>query len=485
MSEARTPLGKVLVAGAGQVGVLAAIALKRAVPAAEVIVLGTTPEPGALADRATTALPFANRLHDRLGIAEADIVAQADGSHRLVTRYFGWGGAGQTGTMPYGADIAPALTTRFAQEWGGGGRGAASDMPVGSLAEVLANAGRFAVPPDHALTPLSEVDYALRWNVAKYHALVVSTAQELGVSHVQGDLAGFHSNGTGGIAAVEVAGAGRIEADLFLDCTGPSAQLLSRLPGFALDEWSDRLPLRRLIFAKPQQGMHALEDRFSLLPEGWIAEIAGRDALQVVLGVAEGVPEADALRALAAPPLVGFALEPSSARECWLGNVIALGDAAARFEPLGHLNLDLAHRQIDLLLEMLPGQFVEVSERAEYNRRSALMMAALRDTLALHYHAPAARTVFGASEPSAELAGAIDQFTRRGRIPFREEAPLLGQEMQALAGALGFARGIMPQARALRAEGSPQEEAAFADKARAAIGFAPPYAEWIRSQVPV
>ena len=406
----------------------------------------------------------------------------ATGSSRV---YFGWGGAEQTGAMPYGADVAPALTSRFAQEWGGGARGAASDRPVGSLAEVLANAGRFAVPPDHALTPLSEVDYALRWNGAKYHGLLVAAAQKLGVTHVQGDLAGFDPDGAGGISAVEVSNRGRIEADLFLDCTGPSAQLLSRLPGFALEDWSDRLPLRRLLYAKPQQGMLALEDRFTLLREGWIAEIAGRDALQVVHGVAENVAEADALRALAAPPLAGFALEPSGARECWLGNVIAFGDAAARFEPLGHFNLDLAHRQIDLLLEMLPGQFVEASERAEHNRRSALMLAAVRDTLAFHYQAPAARKVFGTPEPSMELAGAIDQFSRRGRIPFREEAPLLGQEMQALAGALGFARGIMPQARALGSEGSPQEEAAFADKARAALGFAPPYAEWVRSQVPV
>ena len=135
MSAARDPLQRVVVAGAGQLGVLAAIGLRRALPGAEVVVLGLAPDPGALADRAATALPFTNRLHDRLGIAENDIVTRAQGSHRLVTRYFGWGEEGQGGAMPYGASIDPALRTRFAQEWGGGPRNAAGQMPAGSLGE--------------------------------------------------------------------------------------------------------------------------------------------------------------------------------------------------------------------------------------------------------------------------------------------------------------------------------------------------------------
>lgn len=479
MSAAREPLQRVVVAGAGQVGVLAAIACKRALPAAEVIVLGLPPDPGALADRAATALPFTNKLHDRLGIAEEDIVAGAQGSHRLVTRYFGWGGVGQGGAMPYGAGTDPALRTRFAQEWGGGPRNAAGERPAGSLAEVLADAGRFAVPPEGASTPLAEVDYALRWNPASYYALLVERAQKLGVAHMQGELSAIEPDGAGGIAALSVAGAGRLPADLFLDCTGPSARLLTALPDFAIEDWSVELPMRRLILARPQQAMLALEDRFSLLAEGWLSELAGRDGLQVMLGVAEGVTEDAALRALAAPPLAGFQLEPSRARAPWLGNVVALGDAAARFEPLAHLNLDLAHRQLDLLLDLLPGRAIEPLERAEYNRRSALMMDGVRDTLAAHYAAPAAQAVFGLPILSPQLAVALDQFARRGRMPFREEAPLLTPEFQALLAALGYPHGASPQARATGAVESEAASRRFREQAKAALAFAPPYAQFM------
>ncbi len=487
MSTPREPLQRVVIAGAGQVGVLAAIGVKRALPAAEVIVLGLPPDPGALADRAATALPFSNRLHDRLGIAEDELVSRAQGSHRLVTRYFGWGGRGQSGAIAYGASIDPALRTRFAQEWGGGSRNAAdpagSTKPASSLAEALAEAGRFAVPPQGAPNPLCEVDYALRWNPDGYRALLIDVAQRLGVQHVPGDIAAVEPDGAGGIAALSISGAGQVGADLFLDCTGPRALLLTALPEFVLDDWSVALPLRRLIAARPGQGVLALEDRFTLLAQGWMSELAGRDGIQVMLGVAPEVSEADALRALGAAPLAGFQLEPGRARAPWLGNVVALGDAAARFEPLGHLNLDLAHRQLDLLLELLPGRAIEPLERVEYNRRSVLMMDAVRDTLAAHYAAPEAQRVFGPALLSPQLAIALDQFSRRGRTPFRDEAPLLSQEFQLLLAALGHPRGVAPQARA--GLGSEMGAAALALRQRVAAGLSaiPLYREWMVTAV--
>lgn len=485
MSNPREPLRRIVIAGAGQLGVLAAIGLKRAVPAAEVIVLSLPPDPGALADRAVTALPFTNRLHDRLGIAEDAIIARAQGSHRLVTRYFNWGGRGQGGAVPYGVGADPMLRSRFAIEWGGGPRNASSAAPAGSLAEVLADAGRFAVPPagdDRAGdTPIAQVDYALRWNAEAYRALLVEVAQGLGVGHVAGTIAGIERDEAGGIAALVTGEGGALSADLFVDCSGPSALLLAAMPGFALESWREQLPLRKLILARPQPGMAVLEDRFTLTADGWISELAGRDGLQVLLGLAPQADERAALQSLGAPPLAGFELDPSRAVSPWLGNVVALGDAAARFEPLAHLNLDLAHRQLDLLLEMLPGRMIEPLERAEYNRRSALMMDSVRDTLAAHYAAPLARTVFAPAPPSALLATALDQFARRGRLPFREEAPLLGGEFQALLGALGHPRGEGPQQRAAGADDAAMR--ALAAQARAALEFAPPYAEWLNRTV--
>ena len=479
MSAARQPLTSIVVVGAGQVGVLAAIAMKRALPSAQVIIVGIPLHPGALADRASTALPFTNELHDRLGIEERAIIDHAEGSHRLLTRLFGWGSPGTSGAVPYGAVATQSMLDHLGHEWGGGALGAGDDPAKASLAGLLADAGRFAVSDGIAPNPIDKVEYALRWSQPKYHALLVAEAQKLGVSHVSGDLTAITFDDDGGIAALNFSDGGRVGADLFLDCSGPAAHLLSGLPDFTLVDWSPHLPLRRLLLARPQQPMTVLEDRFSLIPEGWLAEVGGRDGLHLTLGVGAGVSEQAALSALGAAPLLGFDLEQSCATDSWVGNVIALGDAAARFEPLGHLNLDCAHRQIDLLLEMLPGRRIDAGERTEFNRRNALIMAGVRDTLAMYYAAPAAPAIFRPAEPTHELESALYQFKSRARMPFREEMPLLPGELKVLAAALGFSPSNA-QGPDVRSDAG--REAAFVKEARAVLNATPPYAEWIRSQ---
>jgi len=478
MSEPRELPRRVVVAGDGQLGVLAAIALRRALPTSEVIVVGTPPDPAALADRVPTALPFTNKLHDRLGIEEDRLVREAGASHRLVVRYRGWGGAGHEGVAAYGAAIDPMLKTGFARDWGGGARGASTAPPPGSIGEVLAAEGSFRPPSGEPGSPLDDLDYALRWNVPAFRDLLIREAQRLGVQYLRGELGAAQSDGEGGIAAVALAGAGPIEADLFIDCTGPRAALLSLLPEAGWTEWTRHLPIRALLLGRPAEPVLSLADGVELVEEGWLSQLAGRDGRHAVLALADGVSEQAAVAALPAEPLGFVPLEQGCARRPWLGNVVALGDAAAHFEPLGWLNLDLAHRQLALLLELLPARRPDPRERTEFNRRAALMADRVRDLLGAHYAAPAAAQ-FGRLERSAELELTLDQYIRRGRLPFFEEAPLLAQEHSALLQALGHEAGEGPLAAAADPRAAEAAGAAFAAKAQAALQATPPYGVWL------
>lgn len=479
MSYPREAMRRIVVVGGGQVGVLAAIALRRSLPSCEVIVIGGQPSPAAFADWSSTAMPFTNKLHDRLGIAEADIVLKAGGSYRLVTRYLGWGGAGQSGVLAYGEALEPALKTAFARDWGKVRLPGAGAPPAGSLAQVLADAGRFAPPPPGEPTPISAVDYALRWHPPAYRAVLVAAAQALQVRYAEDVVTAVEPGEGDNIAAVNLANHGRLAADLFIDCSGPQATLLASQPGFAFVDWSESLPTRMVYLGEPGAPVLALEDRISLNRQGWISETAGRDGVQVMLGTAADLPRDDALALLGRPARAVVALTPGRAAAPWVGNVIALGDAAARFEPLGPLHLDLAHRQLDLLLEMLPGRMISPLERAEYNRRSVLMMEGVHEVLAMHFAAAEAQRVFGARPLPGRVTAVIDQFERRGRVPFREELPLLGQEQFALLVALGRIPGLPPAAREGDPAGEAQVRAAFDTAARAALDFAPPYAAWM------
>lgn len=344
MSEPREPLRHVVVAGGGQVGALAAIAVKRALPGCKVTVLGLSADPRAIADHSSTALPFTNELHERLGIAEEDLVRRAGASHRLVTRYLNWGGQRHQGIFAHGTNQDPALATAFARDWGAGPRNQTQSATVGSLAEALAETGRYCVPPRGRNTPLDGVMHAMRWNAPAYRQMLVETAQSLGIVHIQSQITGLEPDGQGGIAAIGVQGGEPIRPDLILDCSGPSAGLLGALPDARRVGWEGVLPVRRLIYLYPGEALIALEDRVTLLPQGWIAEIAGRDGLLTVMGVHEGVAEQAALNALRHEPAGALPLAPGRAEAAWIGNVVAMGDAAATFEPLAALNLDLAHR---------------------------------------------------------------------------------------------------------------------------------------------
>ena len=237
-----------------------------------------------------------------------------------------------------------------------------------------------------------------------------------------------------------------------------------------------------MLLGRPAEPVLSLEDRIDLVTEGWMSHVGGRDGRHSLLALVEGVSEQAAVGALPAEPLGFVPLDQGRAQQPWLGNVVALGDAAAHFEPLGWLNLDLAHRQLALLLELLPGRTPDPRERAEFNRRAGLMADRVRDVLGAHYDAPAAFH-FGVLDRSDELELVLDQYTRRGRMPFLEESPLLVQEHSALLHALGHQAGE----GALAAAADPREAeaagAAFAAIAQAALRVTPPYGAWLSEVV--
>jgi tryptophan 7-halogenase len=479
MSVARELPRQVAVIGDGQVGVLTAIALRRALPASEVLVIGLPRHPEAIADRAGAGLSFTNRLHDTLGVEEDDLIRRAGASHRLVVRYRGWAGPGRETVAPSGGAVDPALRSAFAREWGVDRRLEAGGAPAGSVAEALAAVGRFARPSGEPGAPLAELDYALRWNAAAYRDLLIASAHAMGVRYQRGAQISVRPDGQGGAAAVALTGAGEIAADFFVDCSGPRAEALSQLPSFRRVDWGAQLPVRALLHAERRPAVLSLEDRVSLTSAGWIEECAGRDGATRMLAAPGGLTEEALVSALGETPVNAFALSPGRAERSWLGNVIALGDAAATFEPLGWLNLDLAHRQLALLLELLPGREPNARERDEYNRRAALMADRARDVVAAHYFAPGAG-LFTGVEPSAELALARDQFRRRGLIPFFEEMPLLAAEWSSMLLALGLPMSASQLAKAQDAQVEAQARAALAARCKAATHAAPEYPAWIQ-----
>jgi tryptophan 7-halogenase len=482
----------VLIMGDGQLGILAAIALKRALPSSAVTVVPCERNPAIFADHIGTAFPFTNRLHDRLGIDELELVKKAGASHRLVTRYIGWKDNSEDGVSCYGSG-AQSLGNAFTGQFAGVRPGQSEAEAMLTPAVALAMTGRFCAPDGDPHSPLASVDYALRWNIGGYRDLLIDMATRLGIQYVPHRPMDVERAEDGALRSVGLGQeSGRIAADLFIDCSGPQRWLIGQMPGVAFESWADQLPCDRFLIAPPAEPVAALEDRLTLTAQGWTQEIGGRDGVHRIFGFSSALDidaaEAEFMKS-GATEAVAAAIIPGALAQPFLKNVIALGDAAASFEPLGGANLDLAHRQLSLLLELMPGKAIEAGERDEFNRRASLMAVAMRDWLGSHYAGLEGRTAPFAyhtkgMKRSASLTRLIDQHRRHGRLPFFEEAPMLSQEWSALLRATGTASrpSVHMQAQpASRYQALAQQAQAAA---RAAVDAAPPYLEWLTSVLP-
>lgn len=486
MSE-RT-IRSVAVAGGGIVALSAALAFAHALPQARVELVETPPDPASLADRLPSTLPAVARFHARIGVDEADLVRRGIATHRLGTRFEAWAEGGEAWTHVFGDYGLPVGTIGFHDLWLRAHR-AHRALPYDryAAAALLGEAGRFVHPQDDPRSPLSSYRYALRLDVPAYRAYLVEAATAAGVAIAAGIPAEIERREDGGIAALRLQGGRRIHADLFLDCAGPSAPLLSVLDD-AFEDWSAWLPTDRLLIAEvPSDAPPHPLDTVAALPAGWRWSIplSGRRAVGLAFAASE-TDDAEARRLLGVEEGgEAAALRPGRRPRPWVRNVLAIGDAATALDLLHGTNLFLAHSAIERAVELLPGRDFHPLELAEYNRRTAQETARVRDFLALHYlRAGRGEGAFwsglsGGPLPET-LARTLEQFGARGRLPFFEEETFDKQAWIAAMIGLGqlprrpgAMTGSVPEAQAERAMHD------LAGRLAALPGQLPPYADYL------
>jgi tryptophan halogenase len=475
LRNARAPLRTVAIAGDGPTGLATAIALRRALPRCEVIVISTPADPAALADQAVTLAPQSTAFLSRYGIEEDGLVVRAGGSHRMAVELVGWSSPKNRSLHPYGA--APP-----------------EGVEAPAVAAALAAAGRFAHPSDDPSSPLSDIDYALRINPPAYRRHLAALAAQIGIVSRRAGLSAAVPDGEGRIAHLRLADGETVAADLFVDCSGPAALVAGVLPGAAAGtaaaeaDWSHILPCDRLLLpAAPRPPCLTPLDRITATEFGWRADVHGRDGTHAVFAThsATGSPDAWA-RAAGFDPAAMVTIRPGRRTRIWQANVVCIGDAAVRLEPLHWLNPALAHAKIALLMDLLPGRDPDPLEIEEFNRRAAAMADRARDYVALHYCMPQPPKgpfwahAAGLARPES-LQRTLAEFARRGRLPFFEE-DIMPREAWIFAMA-SIGQRPAPTARSLTLPANQRKALAKAQQARAqaAVHIAPTYPEWLAS----
>jgi tryptophan halogenase len=252
-----------------------------------------------------------------------------------------------------------------------------------------------------------------------------------------------------------------MEADLFIDCTGPQGRLLSAMDD-SLEDWSVWMPFGRLSLRfSDGPDDPATADRVRLANGGWFVEwpLSGR------IRSARATIDGD-----------GIAIARHRRLRPWVGNVLALGDAATALDPLHGMNLDVAQQAILLALELLPGRDFDPIETAEYNRRAEQLTRRVRDFVAFHYFGH-----YKLEDAPDSLARTLDQFRYRGRLPFHEDESVTRDSWTAaLLGNSVSPKHVDPQALAVpldRAVPAMDELAAAIDQTVAGL---PSYGDYLR-----
>lgn len=343
----------------------------------------------------------------KIGIAEPEFLLAADAAFKHGSRFVGWGSDAGDDVYhhPFTApvDAAPADLVALWQAAGGDFADAVCAQPA------LARAG--LAPRQRAMGDYAgALNYAYHLDAVKFSALLTRVATErLGVRHLRAHVTGVESDAGGWIEAIDTREAGRIEGDLFIDCTGHAARLIGEHLGVSLVDRGDVLFNDRALAVQVPvaEGSPIAAETIATAHEaGWIWDIGLPERRGIGCVYAGAFMDDDA----AARVLEGYVARTApdvragdlsfrklsfrSAHRArfWEGNCVAIGLSAGFLEPLEASAIVLVELSIDALLDGFPARRDAMPLLARrFNDRFAYRWDRIVEFLKLHY-VPSART---------------------------------------------------------------------------------------------
>jgi tryptophan halogenase len=217
-------VSRVLVLGGGSAGLLAALAIKRKLPALSVRVVRST-DLGIIGVGEGTTLPFAKFLVQYLGLSKQLFYAYTGATWKLGLRFI-WGPR-PAFYFPFVDELVRRLDGLARPT----GFYASNDIAILGATSALMDAGK-AFPRRLDNWPQFQADHALHIENARLVAWLERCATEIGVEFVEGMMREAETIECGGeriVTALRLESGERAEADLFVDASGFRAELIGRL----------------------------------------------------------------------------------------------------------------------------------------------------------------------------------------------------------------------------------------------------------------
>lgn len=376
-------------------------------------------------------IPTLRRFYATLGMTDYDVISATNASCKLGIRFNGWKSQGSSFIHPFGA---------FGHDFGGVGfhhfwnrhrdTFGLKDIDDYAMGAAIAKAGKFALPSPTA-DVYTQFDWALHFDAGLFANHMRDFAKARGVTHIDAMLQSVKLRPEDGfIEALELDTGQTIEGDLFIDCSGFQALLISKALGVPYEDYGQWLFCDSAVAQQSERV--ATPNSFTDVtarPAGWQWHIPlqHRSGNGHVYASAH-MPDDEAIRILAdslpgkavtEPRVIRF--RPGRRAKAWEKNCIAIGLSSGFLEPLESTSIALIQTGIERIQMLLPVDGFDDMLIDEHNDMARREMERTRDFIILHYKLNQRNdTEFWKQAAAMDLPDTLqrklDLYTRRGHF---------------------------------------------------------------------
>ena len=391
---------RVLVVGGGSSGWTAAAYLNAALniggqKVADISLVESPDVPRIGVGEAT--VPYIKQCLNVIGIDELDFMKAVDGTFKQSIRYVNWlENDGKFYHHPF-SRYGARLSNDAGRRWLMSNRSipfvnTTSAQPV--LCEMGVAPKMYKKAADGI--PLT---YAFHMNALKFADYLRDFSTARGVKHYLDHVTDVDMHENGNIAAVQTKSGQRLEADLFVDCTGFAARLIKDKLGVSFEDCSqwlicDRAVTMHVPYEHHYPGYVRPYTTATALSSGWVWEIPLQTtrSLGYVYSSAH-ISDDDAEKELRAFEGVHSESLPSRIvkfqvgrrQQPWAANCVAIGLSGGFIEPLESTGLYLSQVASDLLAEHFPTTDDMAPLAFRFNRIMANRFYEILDFINMHY----------------------------------------------------------------------------------------------------
>lgn len=362
---------KIVICGDGIVANMTALALSRCLPSCfEITFISLKQSEPFDALYGNICSPLAYEFHRKLGVSEPHLLSGTDSTFSFGSHYLQWGSKNLSWVQSFQLPLLVHQGVEFHQCLL---RAGITDLQPYLVSAQAALAGVFAHPPEDPKIPLSRAEYGYHVSSDHYLKILSSGLQaralqqgkSLSLKQIQSSTIRVIAN-EDRIDHLQLDDSQRIDADWYIDCSGPHARLISNFD-------NDTKSQRRVNFLsskRPSSAKLGSAREVTGYEFGWQSDTSIRGSVsRFTLYQAD---DEELARQVHGVVDIAESCQLGRRDKAWLGNCIAIGHAAATIEPLTPAPLMLVQRDIERLLELIPVTQDASVERTEFNRRFAL-----------------------------------------------------------------------------------------------------------------